>query len=198
MENVTQKVGGKPLFKVLVGGGSCHGGSMVWSLPTANSDGSFAPGEWHEVAGPIIACRNGLHLTTAPAEWWKGSAGAYVAEGAGACDDSRALVDDCKVAFQYARLLRPATAAEMAAVQVFTGNTEGRVSAGKAVASDSATVRAWDSATVRASGSATVESAWGHPIVSLTGNAVWVDRRGGAPVVHGLTVTLAGAAGEVS
>ena len=44
-------------YKVLNEDGSCfHGGEGVWPLPT--EDG---PGEWVEVEGDLIACRNGLH-----------------------------------------------------------------------------------------------------------------------------------------
>jgi len=54
------------LYKVLNANGcSCHGGSLKWSLPTKNDDGSWTPGEWMpEVAGPLVECKNGYHLVT--------------------------------------------------------------------------------------------------------------------------------------
>ena len=53
-------------FKVLVEGESCHGGSLVWSLPVTKDDGSIEPGEWHSVDGKIQVCVRGLHLTHKP------------------------------------------------------------------------------------------------------------------------------------
>jgi hypothetical protein len=46
------------LYKVLNNeGGPNNGGSGTWPLPT--DDG---PGEWIEVTGQLVPCRNGLHL----------------------------------------------------------------------------------------------------------------------------------------
>ncbi len=49
------------LYKIVGPAGECrNGGSGDWSLPTATE-----PGEWREVTGDIVPCRNGLHLATA-------------------------------------------------------------------------------------------------------------------------------------
>jgi hypothetical protein len=53
-------------YKVLDANGcSCNGGSLKWSLPVKNEDGTWTPGEWTpEIAGPLVECRNGYHLAT--------------------------------------------------------------------------------------------------------------------------------------
>ena len=56
-------------------GESIHGGSLVWSLPTADG-----PGEWHEVAGDLRICSHGLHLTREPARWWQNGARCFRVE----------------------------------------------------------------------------------------------------------------------
>lgn len=89
-------------YKVLVNGKSCHGGNLVWSLPTET-----APGEWHSVEGAIILCSNGLHLTSDPNHWWKDGCTVYEAEidgGIGGRDDSKA-----KVVVAKTRLLKAVT-----------------------------------------------------------------------------------------
>lgn len=49
-------------YKILDHNGrSCNGGDMKWSLPAKGN-----PGAWHEVAGPLERCKNGLHLTDDP------------------------------------------------------------------------------------------------------------------------------------
>jgi hypothetical protein len=49
-----------PLFKVLdKEGKSFHGGRMQYDLTTRTG----RPGKWHEVAGGVDLCRNGLHVT---------------------------------------------------------------------------------------------------------------------------------------
>ena len=50
-----------PLYKVIDGDQSCHGGTHTWSLPTSNG-----PGEWHEITEPLKKCRVGFHITTDP------------------------------------------------------------------------------------------------------------------------------------
>lgn len=51
----------EPLYKIVGPNGEClNGGSGAWSLPDGDK-----PGEWREVGGPIVPCRNGLHLATA-------------------------------------------------------------------------------------------------------------------------------------
>lgn len=52
------------LYKLLVDGNSANGGTLEWSLPTADG-----PGEWHEIDGPLEQCSNGLHLTNNPARF---------------------------------------------------------------------------------------------------------------------------------
>lgn len=94
------------LYKVLVEGRSCHGGRMAWSLPTQGADGAWTPGEWHEVDGPVVLCRSGLHLTDSPAHWWLDGATAYEVEAEGVVGDPDA-VPDRKVAARRVRLLRP-------------------------------------------------------------------------------------------
>lgn len=45
-------------YKVLAEDGSaCHGGCGKWPLPKGGK-----PGEWLEVSGSIVPCRNGLHV----------------------------------------------------------------------------------------------------------------------------------------
>jgi hypothetical protein len=62
-------------YKVLVDGKSCHGGNLVWSLPTED-----APGDWQSVDGDIVLCQNGLHVTTNPVHWWKDGCTVYEVE----------------------------------------------------------------------------------------------------------------------
>lgn len=47
-------------YKVLDRGRSCNG-DLAWSLPAGGT-----PGGWHEVEGPLVQCKNGLHLTSWP------------------------------------------------------------------------------------------------------------------------------------
>jgi hypothetical protein len=96
------------LYKVLTADNhSAHGGKLTWSVPAINDDGSWTPGEWHEVAGEVVACRNGLHLTSNPMHWPVCGMRVYEAEGDGASDtDDRESRH--KIAYQRARLLRPA------------------------------------------------------------------------------------------
>jgi hypothetical protein len=60
------------LYKVLVDGKSCHGGSMEWPLPVrVSGKRTFRPGAWKSVDGRIEMCRRGLHLTKDPSRWLK-------------------------------------------------------------------------------------------------------------------------------
>ena len=98
------------LCKVLdADGRSLHGGNLQWSLPTPDASGAWEPGAWHEVAGAIVACKNGLHLTDERGVWqtWiRWDAAAWEAEADGDRDGS--LDDgDRKIAVRRARLLRP-------------------------------------------------------------------------------------------
>ena len=91
-------------YKVLTADNrSGHGGDLAWSLPTANGDGTWTPGAWHEVAGPVRVCERGLHLTTEPMRWPLAGMRVYRAEGGG-----DAQTDGDKTAFRRARLLAPA------------------------------------------------------------------------------------------
>lgn len=89
-------------YKVLVDGKSCHGGNLVWSLPTES-----APGDWHSVDGDIALCQNGLHVTTVPNHWWKDGCIVYEAEiegEIGGRDDAK-----CKIVVPKVRLLTVVT-----------------------------------------------------------------------------------------
>jgi hypothetical protein len=66
---------GKPTYKVLVDGASCHGGSLKWSLPKKHA------GDWQRISGNISICNTGLHGTTSPYEkWMKFGASIYECE----------------------------------------------------------------------------------------------------------------------
>ena len=92
-----------PLYKVLVGGKSCHGGDLQWSLPTLNRAGKWRAGNWHEVQGKLKVCAHGIHLTTKPESWYKEDCQVFVAESRGeAISHERE-----KVCVRAARLLEP-------------------------------------------------------------------------------------------
>ena len=65
----------KPLYKVLVDGKSCHGGTLKWSLPKNET-----PGDWHSFDGPLRMCERGIHLTESPFSWYKRGCEVYEAE----------------------------------------------------------------------------------------------------------------------
>lgn len=91
------------LYKILHGDSSCHGGTHTWSLPVQLPDGSWEPGQWHEITEKTVSlCKSGFHLTRKPYEWYIWGCTRYEAEGAG---ESKIGID--KAAFQRARLLRP-------------------------------------------------------------------------------------------
>lgn len=177
-------------YKVLVEGRSCHGGDLAWSLPQDDQ-----PGEWHEVAGRIEVCHNGLHLTTAPLNWMAPEGRVYLAEGDGASD-----TDGDKAAFARARLLRELTDPEYHALQIYRSGAH-VVHSGQAWASGSTTVRAYDSGTVEASDSATVEASGSATVRASDSATVWAS--GSATVIstpsHSPTaqVTLARLAAHV-
>ena len=101
-----------PLYKVLAAGQSCDGGSHVWSLPTRAPDGSWTPGDWHELPAPqpVRTCASGFHLTTDPRAWWRSGRTVYLAEAAG----ERGAPHEDKIACRRVRLLRPVLAADVA------------------------------------------------------------------------------------
>ena len=65
----------KKLYKILVGGKSCHRGNMKWSLPKGKK-----PGTWQTVEGDLKICEKGLHLTTERFKWYKWGCEVYEAE----------------------------------------------------------------------------------------------------------------------
>ena len=67
------------LYKVLVDGKSCHGGSMEWSLPK-KVKGKWVAGKWQEHKGDIKICNSGLHLTKERFDWYKWGCTVYEAE----------------------------------------------------------------------------------------------------------------------
>ena len=67
------------LYKVLVDGKSCHGGSMEWSLPK-KVKGKWVAGKWQEHKGDIKICDSGLHLTKERFDWYKWGCTVYEAE----------------------------------------------------------------------------------------------------------------------
>jgi hypothetical protein len=96
------------LYKVLVAGKSCHGGSLTWSLPK-RSGSKWTPGDWHDVP-TVSLCNSGLHLTSLPEAWWKDGATLYEVEAEGVVGNAA----DTKVAAKRVRLLREVTAEEYA------------------------------------------------------------------------------------
>ena len=165
------------LYKVLVNGRSCHGGNMEWSLPTQAPDGSWVPGAWHEVDGPLSPCSRGLHVTAMPRAW-------FVADRARECQLWRCETGGEVIAHKAdkhvarsVRLVAPASWADHGVYVVADGehNASGDSwwhASGSATvrASDSATVEAFDSATVDAFDSATVEAS-GSATVRASGSA---------------------------
>ena len=184
---------GKRLYKVLVGGKSCHGGDMEWSLPVQQPDGSWTPGAWHEVEGEIAMCSRGLHLTWEPIRWAK--EGIDVHEVEAECVVGPEGDDDgCKVVARRCRLTRRLVdTAELAALYILLAGQH-EVREGCWVASGSATVRAYGSATVLAYGSATVE-AYDSATVRASDSAT-VTASGSATVraYDSATVTASGSA----
>jgi hypothetical protein len=90
-------------YKVLVDGRSCFGGTLEWSLPTERSDGTWEPGGWMEVSGPVELCYRGLHLTADPyGRWATRGMSVFEAEPGEIADRKQD-----KVVTDRARLLRP-------------------------------------------------------------------------------------------
>lgn len=95
------------LYKVLRNGLSWHGGTFAWSLPTKNDDGTWKPGDWHEVEGTIELCRHGLHLTDSPMQWYGEGATIYAVEAEGVVGlDKIESAPDRKVVARRVRLMR--------------------------------------------------------------------------------------------
>jgi hypothetical protein len=79
-----------PLFKVLVEGSSCHGGSAKYPKP----------GIWTNKIHPKC-CMQGWHLTSDPLKWWKPKAKIWLAEGRGNINGD----NSDKAAFESVRLI---------------------------------------------------------------------------------------------
>ena len=151
----------RKLYKVLVDGKSCYGGTLAWSLP---SDG--APGDWHRVDGQLSMCNRGIHLTSDPASWWVNGCRVYEAEA----EEIAGVDGDSKTLCRGARLMRELTdAIELQSLRIYTSGSH-QISSGKIVASGSASVRASGSASVRAYGSASVV-AYGSASVEASDSA---------------------------
>jgi hypothetical protein len=185
--------GDRSFYKVLSSSGdSINGGSLAWSLPVRGDDGTWTPGAWHEVAGVVKCCRNGLHLTSEPINWWAEGARVFRAEYQGDVDTADDGDDD-KIAVRRARLVSEEEWAPhgvvSAGTHTFTGGRVRAYDSATVEASGSATVRAYGSATVRAYGSANVVRSPYHTggFVKLHEFAALVDRRAGhrvAPTCH--------------
>ena len=68
-------------YKILVGGKSCNGGALKWSLPKQKPDGSWKPGRWHRVKGDPEMCKHGIHVAKEPyRQWWTWGADVYRVE----------------------------------------------------------------------------------------------------------------------
>lgn len=95
-------------FKILQNGKSFRGGDLTWSLPKKDK-----PGDWHEVEGPIVRCRNGFHLTLEPFRFISNLAyvEAYEAEYDGEATD---IYDGHEIACRKVRLIRELTPDDLA------------------------------------------------------------------------------------
>jgi hypothetical protein len=85
----------KPLlFKVLIDGKSCHGGTLTYP----------PVGEWTEPVTPLC-CQSGYHLTSDPLRWWTVNATLWLAEGNGIINGDYSD----KAAFGRVRLIEQVT-----------------------------------------------------------------------------------------
>jgi hypothetical protein len=84
------------LYKILINGKSCNGGTLKWDLP---KDGN--PGKWHSVRGEINICAKGLHLTKKRYMWYSWGCTCYEAEA----KDIKEWEDD-KCVCRSARLIK--------------------------------------------------------------------------------------------
>jgi len=152
----------KRWYKVVVDGKSCHGGGLVWPMPTADG-----PGEWVRVDGELSMCSRGIHLTDDPTRWYVVNCQIFEVEPDEIVkEDER----DRKGLCRAARLVRQVTdPTELASLRIFVEGSH-KVDSGKAAASGSARVTAYDSARVTASGSARV-TAYGSASVTAYDSA---------------------------
>ncbi len=98
-----------PFYKVLMNGGESLYRPVIWTLPIQTGSG-YEPGEWHEChqpQRPVKLCRNGMHLTRLPWNWYYFECKVYLAEGDGEFDAHLSNDSENKVAFRRARLLEP-------------------------------------------------------------------------------------------
>ncbi len=161
----------KTYYKALKDGRSCwHYSGFEWSLPTRSEDGSWIPGEWHELKGPLRKPSNAFHATDTLARWWMPGCTGYVIEFDGETEnDFDEPFTDHKVWGLKARLARPMTSEELIEQKIFAEGVHS-IQDGLALAYGNATVRADGNATVRAYGNATVR-AYGNATVRADGNA---------------------------
>lgn len=92
------------LFKCLGADGRAPMGTGRWSLPTKRADGTWEPGEWMpKIAGPLVTCSKGYHLTRLDhlSEWLNEEI--YEAEVA---PGATVVEADGKIVVSSARLLR--------------------------------------------------------------------------------------------
>jgi hypothetical protein len=89
------------LYKVLVNGKSCHGGSdkYIWALPSMINN-IWTPGEWNVFDGKMVICVSGLHVTEQPSLWWKDGCMVYEVE----VDGELGGKDEEKSKFVYSRV----------------------------------------------------------------------------------------------
>jgi hypothetical protein len=129
-------------IKVLLNLESHNNGKLRWSAPTPNGDGTYTPGDWHEVDGTPKLCRVGLHLTERPVAWWKAGGMAYLAEYDGATDGPDPAQDDdpTKFAVQRARLLRPLTCEELESHGIYLTGQHSEITDGRVILGGSAQV----------------------------------------------------------
>lgn len=83
------------LYKVLVNGDACHGGTFAYDLPVG-----ITAGAWTPTIDEVKVCESGYHLTTDPFRWYVPNADVWRAEGRG--ENS---AEDDKIAFASVRLL---------------------------------------------------------------------------------------------
>ena len=167
------------LYKVLLNGASCHGGSLQWPLPTKNEDGTWIPGAWTEVTGPLALCENGLYLASQPTMWYVEGSTLYAAEYDG--DLVGDTVSD-KVCVRRVRLVSEALWAD-----------HGVYHAGEHSLFGNATATLFDNATATLSGNATAISTPWHSEsaqVTLSQMAAHVDRRNGKLVFHSAEMSM--------
>ena len=185
-------------YKVLLDGKSFHGGEFEWSLPKNGK-----PGKWHSVTGELMMCLHGLHLTDNPQKWWDRNAKCYEVEYKDALEPA-----EDKICVRKVRLVRELTHDDLAKLQIFYSG-EHVVKSGTALAYDSSSVTAcnsssveaygsssvtaynsssvtaYDSSSVEAYGSSTVNSRFHTGNVTVSHNAIHINRDTTPPTIRG-------------